>query len=151
MGVIIQKYVLSGGPVMYFNWKDEYAVGIETIDRQHRHLFEIGGRLVDLANDDYDHYDEIMEVIQELKDYTVYHFGFEEELMQKYGYPDYETHKFHHFFAMKKIQKFEEEDFDLNQKEAVMKLVAFISDWVSNHILNEDQKYKDFFIEKGVR
>lgn len=138
---------------MYFKWKDEYSVGIETIDNQHKHLFELGGRIVDLAdaNDDFDHYDEIMEVIQELKDYTVYHFGFEEDLMQKYAYNDYETHKFHHFFAVKKIHKFEEEDFDENQKDAVMKMVAFISDWVTNHILQEDQKYKDFFIKKGVR
>ncbi len=138
---------------MYFKWKDEYSVGIETIDNQHKHLFEIGLRIVDLANanDKYDHYDEIMQVIQELKDYTVYHFGFEEELMEKFEYGDYEKHKFHHFFAVKKIQKFGKEDFDENQKETIMKLVAFISDWISNHILHEDQKYKELFIEKGIR
>lgn len=137
---------------MYFNWKDEYSVGMETIDKQHKHLFEIGLRIVDLANakDGFDHYDEIMQVIQELKEYTIYHFGFEEELMQKYGYDDYEKHKFHHFFVMKKIQKFEAEDFDDNQEDTILNLVAFISDWISSHILQEDLKYKDFFISKGV-
>jgi len=137
---------------MYFDWKDEYSTGIEVIDKQHRHLFEIGRKIIDLAdlNDGFDHYDEIVGILQELKDYTVYHFGFEEELMTKYGYEHYENHKFQHYFAIKKIEKFGQEDLDENQQETIMKLVAFISDWVSNHILNEDMKYKSFFKSKGV-
>ncbi|MGI6669441.1 MAG: bacteriohemerythrin [Acetivibrionales bacterium] len=138
---------------MYFKWKDEYNTGIKEIDDQHRRLFEIGGRIYDLANanDAYDHYDEIMAVLEELKAYTVYHFGYEEKLMERFGYEHYETHKFQHYFAVRKIQKFEEEDVDENQSEIIMKIVAFISDWISNHILKEDMKYKDLFISKGVR
>jgi hemerythrin len=30
-----------------------------------------------LAKDNYDHYDEIMEILQELKDITAYHFSYE--------------------------------------------------------------------------
>jgi len=138
---------------VYFKWKDEYNIGIEGIDNQHRHLFEIGARIYDLANanDVYDHYDEIMDVLRELKDYTVYHFGHEENLMEKHGYEHYENHKFQHYFVIKKIQKFEEENIDEKQNEIILKLVAFISDWITNHILKEDMKYRDFFISKGVR
>lgn len=137
---------------MYFDWKDEYAMGIEVIDNQHRHLFEIGRRIMDLANlnDGFDHYDEIVEILRELKEYTAYHFGFEEKLMQKYGYEHYENHKFQHFFVIKKIEKFEREDLDENQRATIMELVAFISDWISNHILNDDMQYKPFFEIKGV-
>lgn len=137
---------------MFFNWKDEYSIGIEVIDKQHRRLLEIGSRIMDLADakDGFDHYDEIVEVLQELKEYTVYHFDYEEELMQKFGYEHYNTHKFEHYFVIKKIQKFEREDLEEKQRETILKLVEFISDWIANHILQEDMKYKSFFISKGV-
>jgi hemerythrin len=138
---------------MYFKWKDEFSTGIETIDKQHRHLLEIGARIYDLAdaNDGVDHYDEIMAVLSELKDYTVYHFGYEEKLMDQYGYEHYETHKFQHFFVIKKIDRFENEDIDNKQKETILDLVQFIFDWITNHILKEDMAYKDFFISKGIK
>ncbi|NLH95857.1 MAG: hemerythrin family protein [Clostridiaceae bacterium] len=138
---------------MYFEWRDEYHTGIDAIDKQHRHLLGIGARIFELAQDDeYDRYDDIMEVLQELKEYTVYHFGYEEELMERYGYERYEPHKFQHFFLTKKIEKFEEEkhEIDDRQKETILKLAEFISDWVTNHILKEDMLYRDFFRSKGL-
>ncbi len=137
---------------MFFNWKNDYSIGIDVIDKQHRHLLEIGSRIMILADakDGFDHYDEIIEVLQELKEYSVYHFSFEEELMQKFGYEHYDAHKFEHFFVIKKIQKFEQEDLDEKQSETILKLAGFISDWIANHILREDMKYKSFFISKGV-
>jgi hemerythrin len=137
---------------MYFKWKEEYCTGIDVIDKQHKQLLEIGARIFDLANakDGYDRYDEILEVLYELKDYTVYHFGFEEELMVKHGYEHYEPHKFQHYFVIKKINKFQNEDIDSEQGETILKLAEFISDWISNHILVEDMKYKEFFIGNGV-
>jgi len=137
---------------MYFKWKDEYCTGIDVIDRQHKHLFEIGSRIFELADidDGFDHYDEIMDVLAELKDYTEYHFGYEENLMMKYGYENYEQHKFQHFFVIKKISKFESEDVDEKQRETAIGLAEFISDWITNHILKEDMKYRESFINKGL-
>jgi hemerythrin len=139
---------------MYFKWKEEYSTGIDAIDRQHRHLMEIGTRIFDLAYaaDGCDHYDEIMEVLGELKDYTVYHFGYEEKLMDQYNYDRYEPHKFQHYFLIKKIDKFEKEKYDLEEKqnETILKLAEFISDWITNHILKEDMLYKELFINKGL-
>lgn len=137
---------------VFFKWKDEYSIGIDVIDKQHKHLMEIGSRIMDLAdtNDGVDNYDEIVDVLQELKQYTVYHFGYEEEIMQKLEYEHYNSHKFEHYFVIKKIQKFEQEDLDEKQSETILKLVEFISDWIANHILQEDMKYKSLFISKGV-
>ena len=70
---------------MAFKWKERYKLGIEEIDRQHKNLFDIGARVYDLAvlKDSYDHYDEIMSVLNELLDYTKYHFTYEEDLIKK--------------------------------------------------------------------
>jgi hemerythrin len=135
---------------MYFDWKDSYKVNVEEIDKQHRRLFEIGRKIADLVliNDDFDHYDEIMVILGELKDYTIYHFDQEEKLMERYGYDDLERHKIEHLFVVKKLQKLENKDIDEAQREAVLELIGFISDWIAGHILKTDMNYKDFFSSK---
>jgi hemerythrin len=137
---------------MYFKWKNEYSVNVAEIDEQHKKLFQIGSRINDLAfaDDEYDHYDEILSILKELKDYTQYHFNHEEKMMEKYGYERKDSHKFEHYFVIKKIEKFENSDIDENQKDTVVDLVAFISDWISSHILKEDMQYKNFFNSKGI-
>lgn len=138
---------------MYFEWKDSYSVNVAEIDKQHKRMFEIGGRITDLvlANDEYDHYDEIMSILQELTDYTVYHFGFEEKLMEQYGYKELDSHKIEHAFFIKKLEKFHEKDIDADQKIVSADLIAFVSDWITSHILTTDFKYRDHFSGKGLR
>lgn len=137
---------------MLFKWKDTFSVNVSDIDRQHKKLFEIGSRVYDIVSldDNYDHYDEIMEILNELVDYTVYHFGFEEKLMEKYGYEDYEQHKMQHYFFIKKVEKMVKKDIDERQQEVMRDLIAFIADWISSHILKSDMKYKEFFNKNFV-
>jgi len=135
-----------------FKWKDSYKCNIKEIDEQHKKLFELGEKIADLAslNDEYDHYDEIMEIFNELKDYTAYHFKHEEELMKAYDYDNYESHKIEHDFFIKKLARLERKDLEGEQNKAVMELVSFVADWISGHILKTDMQYKDFFNSKGI-
>jgi hemerythrin len=137
---------------MYFEWKDIYSVNVAEIDKQHKKLFKIGEKISDLvlANDEFDHYDEIMDILQELKEYTLYHFGYEEKLMEQYGYKETDPHKIEHIFLIKKLEKLQKKDIDTKQKEAVIELIAFISDWIAGHILKTDMRYKVYLNEKGV-
>lgn len=137
---------------MALKWKDSFSCNIEEIDLQHRKLFEIGANLFTIAsvNDSYDHYDEILKILGELKDYTVYHFGYEEKLMQEFGFQGYSEHKAEHEAFIRKVLKFESEDLDVKQAESLMKLIVFVADWVTSHILKTDMLYKDFFNSKGI-
>ena len=137
---------------MYFGWKDMYSVNVTEIDKQHKKLFEIGGKIADLvlANDDFDHFDKILVILEELKEYTIYHFDYEEKLMERYGFKEADTHKIEHIFLIKKLQRLEKKDIDSRQKEAVVELITFISDWIAGHILETDMKYKDFFNSQGL-
>lgn len=136
-----------------FRWKDAYSVNIAEINKQHKELFRIGGKIADLvnANDDQDHFDEIMVILQRLEEYTIYHFEYEEKLMEQYGYVETDSHKIEHLFLIKKLKKFENKDIDTEQKEAVVELVTFISDWIAGHILKTDMKYKEFFNSRGLK
>lgn len=130
---------------MIFKWKDNFSTGIEEIDKQHKRLFEIGGDIYDLATlkDGQDHYDEIMALITSLKDYTIYHFGFEESLMKKYNYTEIGEHKKQHDRFVEKLIDIEAQDIDARQEKVVLEILDFIVNWISSHILGSDFKYKE--------
>lgn len=135
-----------------FKWKDKFSCKINSIDEQHKKLFEIGARLYDLASlkSDADHYDEIKSILNELMDYTEYHFSYEEELMVKEGYPDFDVHKMEHDFFIKKLRKLEGLDLEKNQQEGILKVVSFVADWIAAHILQTDAGYVPYLTGKGI-
>lgn len=74
--------------IIMYEMKDEYMTGIDFIDKEHRRLFEIAEETYRLKNDEFipDKYDQIQNLLDELKDYTAMHFSHEEEYMQSIGY-----------------------------------------------------------------
>lgn len=135
-----------------FKWRNRYSCNINEIDNQHKRLLEIGSQISYIIKDknDVDHYDEIIELLRELREYTIYHFKYEEDLMQKHGYKGLEKHKEAHEAFVNKIIEIESKDIDENQQRVTIEILTFIADWIENHILQVDHMYKNFLNEKGV-
>ena len=137
-----------------FLWKKEFELGISTIDDQHKKLLEIGNRINDLLishEDDDDNYDEIFSVVEELKDYTIYHFKTEEDLFIKYKYPEYDLHKVEHDDFSAYIESVDLDSIDENQKQFLKELLGKIVQWVFKHIITTDFMYKDYLLKLGMR
>lgn len=137
-----------------FIWKKEFELGIKSIDEQHKCLLDLGNRINELLvnhDDDDDNYDEIYEVIEELRAYTVYHFNTEEELFLKYNYPEYHAHKKEHDDFVAFLKSVNPEDIDENQKGFLKKLLAQIVQWVFEHIITTDYMYKDYLLRLGMK
>ena len=137
-----------------FYWKQEFELGIPSIDEQHKRLLDIGNRINELLtnhDDTDDNYDEIHTVIQELKDYTVYHFKTEEDLFLKYGYPEYKEHKREHDDFIAYIESVNLEAIDENQKQFLKGLLMKLVQWVFKHIITTDFMYKDYLLKLGMR
>jgi len=134
---------------MIFKWKDTFCTGIEEVDVQHKRLFELGSELYEIVtlNDGFDHYDELVEILENLKDYTIYHFEHEEKLMEKYNYELIEEHKVEHRKFIEKIADVETENLDEKQKKIMLTMIEFIANWISTHILKTDFKYRDCLLE----
>lgn len=134
-----------------FKWQEIFSCGIQEIDRQHQRLFEIGRKIYETAtlNDECDHYDELAQTLDELIEYTKYHFDYEEKLMEKYNYPGYAVHKIEHAFFIKKVLKIADKDFEENQNQTMMEIVHFVADWITGHILDTDMKYKECLAKNG--
>ncbi|MDP4147242.1 MAG: bacteriohemerythrin [Bacillota bacterium] len=130
-----------------FDWKDTYSTSISKIDEQHKQLFELAHNLYSIVSKkgDKDNYDELAHALSELKDYTVYHFEYEEKLMEQYNFPEVMAHTKEHSAFVDKISEVKAQDLDLNQNKVAMDLLMFIANWIESHILKSDIKYKDFF------
>lgn len=122
-------------------WSDNYKIGIQMIDEQHEKLFEIANRAYDVLTNKYlvDKYDKIEDVIDELTNYTKYHFKTEEDYMLKIHYKRFLSQKAAHDEIIKKVYELRSEDFDENQDNKFVALLEFIVEWISEHILRADR------------
>lgn len=139
---IIGSDSLIGKFESQFVFTSKYHVGIDMIDEEHAKLFEIIADVNRVIHDDYVHdkYDEIVKIIDELKDYTNVHFRDEEAYMERIGYKDLPAQKQAHAFFEEKLEVINLEDVDDNQQEYLEELVEFLLSWLTVHILQMDKK-----------
>lgn len=122
-------------------WKDEYSVGIDFVDEQHQQLFVIANKIYELLNNHLvlDKYDRIVEIIEELKDYTRYHFNAEEEHMKSIGYRKFLSQKVAHTEFLEKMDAIDLARIDDGQNEYLHEILNFVMDWLVYHILKQDK------------
>jgi hemerythrin len=125
-----------------YKWKEEYEVGVDFIDEQHRKLFEIADRAYELIKNDLytDKYNKIVELINELKDYTVYHFIEEEQYMIQIGYRKFLSHKAEHDDFIMKFKDIDYERIDNGHDKYILDLLNFIYEWIKEHIFIKDKQ-----------
>ncbi len=133
-----------------FEWKKEFELGIEIIDEQHQNLLKIGNKINDVLlehEEGYDDYDVIMELLDELRDYTAYHFETEEKIMLKCGYDDFDNHKAQHDKFIDYLDSIDLDEVDENQQEFLEELLKKLINWIFKHIMSVDFKYRDLVLE----
>ena len=69
-------------------WKEEYRIGVDMIDEQHRQLFDKIEHLLEIAKGGSweSNRRECMEIIDFLVRYTIIHFETEEKFQKEKGY-----------------------------------------------------------------
>lgn len=129
-------------------WTDDLNRGIEIIDQQHKHWICILNKLIKGKNQRW----VVGSVLDELIDYTQYHFKTEEELYEKYGYPilEREKHQEYHNMFVERIQEIRRKF--LQQKTQVIgdELLSMMGDWLINHIKHADKAACEF-IKKNMK
>ena len=124
-----------------YNMKEEYKIGLDHIDKQHEKLFELADKAYMLLKDEFavDKYDKIVEIINELKEYTIFHFKSEEEYMESINYKGLFSQKLQHEKFINVLQELDFKQIDENQDESLIKMLDFLNDWLSDHILISDK------------
>lgn len=134
-------------------WDSKYELGIGSIDGQHKKLVDLINELAELLEDAIngsDIYDKVIELMKGLKDYTVYHFKYEEDLFDKYAYPFKEIHKNEHAKLIKELEEFDIYSLDEDQVGNGNKLLKFLISWLFKHISGSDFLYRDLMIENAI-
>ena len=123
-------------------WREEFALGVPSIDEQHQKLFELANRAYLVLKNELlvDKYDQSVAIFDELKNYTVYHFSFEENYMKSIGYRRFLSHKVQHDDFIQKINETDLDKIDENQEQYLIDTLEFVVDWIEKHILGVDKR-----------
>ncbi len=130
-------------------WKEVYATGINSMDKEHRGLVDQINLLYVAVREK--HGDEvIVPILVTLEKYTVEHFRHEEKLMAEYQYPGLVEHKEVHKSLIAEIDRFKQLS-NASTEELAKELLAFLRKWLLEHILKVDKEYGSFLESRGGR
>ncbi len=143
-------YPIDQNTVNPVTWSDEFSVGIESIDDQHKRLVSIIKTLYYAITDG--KASDVMDTIfNNLIDYSEKHFSYEEDLFKRYDYPDTENHKEEHTELKRQLIKLKNDIYSGTHFMSEVLLLKFLEDWLIKHILKTDKKFAPYLIEKGVK
>ncbi|MCB1758180.1 MAG: bacteriohemerythrin [Gammaproteobacteria bacterium] len=134
--VIAYRWVSSRDQVV---WKESYSVGVGQLDDDHKRLIDLLNRF-QVAFRYHTGEEFERKTLDELVDYTKYHFEREEQMMEAAGYPDLAAHKEIHRSMIDKVEGFREEYKQLGH-EALDGVANYLSDWLIEHINVTDKHY----------
>ncbi|MBV5350516.1 hemerythrin domain-containing protein, partial [bacterium] len=76
---------------MGITWREDLAVGVEQIDDQHKELLARFDLLLSACKQGKGS-EEVLHLLDFLDEYVIRHFGDEEQLQKKIGFPDFTAH-----------------------------------------------------------
>ena len=123
-------------------WEDKLKTGDENIDFQHKYLLETFNKLGDaiVAQEEKEFLNAIL---SRLKFYAEWHFGKEEECMERYNCPVAQTNKTAHAVFLDMLNKYYEEYQQTGtSNELAIKVHESLSEWFLNHIIGIDTKLR---------
>lgn len=124
------------------SWTPDLSVGIEVIDSQHKRIVEYINMLHEarIRGDK----DAIARVIEELVDYTLSHFSFEESMMEEAKYRFVAPHKKVHELFVRRVSEYQQR-FKLGEDVATVAgdMQNTLVTWLMNHIKREDMDYSE--------
>lgn len=128
-------------------WNDAMQTGVTEMDAQHRILVDTLAEATEKLSGEADArlFDRIT---RDLLAYAIYHFSTEEKLMQEHGYADAApedaaAHLAQHRQFSQRVVALRDEAAN-GRHESRDALLAFLRDWLVNHILTTDQRLGRF-------
>ncbi len=129
-------------------WSDEYSVGIEAIDNQHKILLKMINSII-RTHDTTANPETVTNLISDMTKYAQEHFSAEENIMKENGYSKLDKHiEEHQAFIEKTVDLCSATYLEIGKVPAV--LLNFLKEWLKSHILKTDMELKNFFNEKTI-
>lgn len=136
------EMILEREKVSLVQWSDAMSVGDPHIDEQHRILIDTINQLASAESQD--DRPVVAMIIDELVSYAAFHFEFEEQLMLRSGFPDLDRHRRVHAGFAAWVKELREEFTYHRRRHLGEKILGYLRDWLREHILGEDQRYRPY-------
>lgn len=127
-------------PARPLKWADAMAMGIARVDEEHQRLLEIFNRIAQ-AQGEAASQEAVLACLDELDDYTHYHFPEEERLMRHWRLDP--SHRAMHLQAHESFRGFlrQARAFAGEQTpEVTVELLAFLAQWLLQHVMEVDRR-----------
>lgn len=121
-------------------WSDEYSVGVERIDEEHKTLIDMINKAFDSVSD---RDETLKQLTLDMQEYAIMHFSTEDKYMVDYGYPHTKSHLESHRLFIRHAHG----EVPLEP----IKIIKFLAEWLNSHIKEEDKALGLFLQSKGVR
>ncbi|NVN93055.1 MAG: hemerythrin family protein [Desulfuromonadales bacterium] len=121
-------------------WNQEYELGLETIDKQHKQLFGIINELI-IATEYTRTNTELLSIVERLESYATSHFGAEEKLFTQFGFTGRNEHEVEHAKFIDTV-KYIRKQCKIIDAPMAPKMRDFLLSWLSHHILTKDKEYR---------
>ncbi|MFH1872959.1 MAG: bacteriohemerythrin [Pseudomonadota bacterium] len=133
--------------VSLVRWSKSMSVGDLHIDEQHKILIDTINQLAsaDVSSDR----PLLAMIIDELVNYTVYHFEYEERLIESAGFPDMEGHRRAHRGFVEWVEDLREEFTYHRRRRLDDRILGYLRDWLREHILGEDRRYRPYIARRA--
>lgn len=123
----------------FIKWSSVLETGVNQFDEQHKKLVSIINNLYNAIRQDTGK-QMLEKTLNELVEYTVYHFDSEEEAFRKYGYNQSHNHIKSHEKLKAAVGQFLD-NYKKGKEVIGFNLMSFLQDWLKNHIMHEDKEY----------
>jgi hemerythrin len=121
---------------------DDCLIGIEMIDNEHRRLFELIDKGMEMLEEEeyVDKYDQVKELIDELEDYADVHFEHEEKYMNDIRDPELINQRVQHNMFRERVRNWSVANIDSAeaQRQVTIDLMKYMTKWLYNHIIGSD-------------
>ncbi len=124
-------------------WHDDFSIGDEAIDGEHKGIITQYEKLYDLMKTGKGH-EFFTEFLAFLDEYITVHFDHEEAFQKKIGYDDMVRHKQLHEGFKDELRKIAAAHGEQVSNMELLKFNMFIRSWLIHHILVEDKKIGAF-------
>ena len=138
--ILIGQFEASTKPTIPV-FTDKFKTGIAMIDEEHKTLFDIIGKIYKAIEADlvHDKFDLILDILDELKEYTSVHFTDEENYMKEISYDGLAQQVILHEKFIETLNEVNLDHVDDNQEEYLYEVLNFLQNWLINHILKVDK------------
>ncbi len=139
--------IVNGVSAMAFiKWSDRFLTGIQKIDNDHQHLFEIVNAIHGVS-DSKARLQEAEPLILSLPDYAGQHFEREEVIMRNCAFPGYSQHAEKHRSILRRLQARVDRYSSLRRDLDFEEFLSFASNWLVSHVLKSDMEFVPYLSE----